>query len=65
MIEKEPGIWNNLITGRLKVDHKTINYHIQKLLELDLINIKKDGRKKKLYPNLDSEYYKKSGKISD
>ena len=65
MIEKEPGLWNNLITGRLKVDHKTINYHIQKLLELDLINIKKDGRKKKLYPNLDSEYYKKSEEISD
>jgi predicted transcriptional regulator len=65
MIEKEPGLWNNLITGRLKVDHKTINYHIQKLLELDLINIKKDGRKKKLYPNLDSEYYKKSEEITD
>ncbi len=60
MIEKEPGLWNNLITGRLKVDHKTINYHIQKLIELDLINIKKDGRKKKIYPNLDSEYFKNS-----
>jgi DNA-binding transcriptional ArsR family regulator len=58
MIEKEPGIWNNLITGRLKVDHKTINYHIQKLIELDLLNIKKDGRKKKIYPKLESDYFK-------
>jgi DNA-binding transcriptional ArsR family regulator len=60
MIEEEPGIWNNIITGRLKVDHKTINYHIQKLIELDLIHLKKDGRKKKIYPNLDSEYFQKS-----
>ncbi len=59
MIEKEPGLWNNLITKRLKVDHKTIQYHVDKLKELGLINFKKDGRKKKIYPNLDSEYFNK------
>ncbi|MHA1985686.1 MAG: winged helix-turn-helix transcriptional regulator [Promethearchaeota archaeon] len=57
MIEKDPGIWNNLITKKLKVDHKTILYHIKKLIELDLLNIKKEGRKNKLFPNFDSEYF--------
>ncbi|MFX0032000.1 MAG: winged helix-turn-helix transcriptional regulator [Candidatus Hodarchaeota archaeon] len=57
MIEREPGLWNNLITKRLKVDHKTIQYHIDKLKELGLINFKKDGRKKKIYPNLDADYF--------
>ncbi|MFW9947891.1 MAG: winged helix-turn-helix transcriptional regulator [Candidatus Odinarchaeota archaeon] len=59
MIEKEPGLWNNLITKRFKVDHKTIRYHVNKLKELGLINFRKDGRKKKIYPNLDSEYFNK------
>ena len=58
MIEQDPGIWNNKITKKLKVDHKTILYHIKKLIELDLLNIKKEGRKNKLYPNFDSEYFK-------
>ncbi len=58
MIENDPGIWNNLITKKFKVDHKTILYHINKLKELNLINIKKEGRKKKLFPNLESEYFK-------
>ncbi|MHA1670767.1 MAG: winged helix-turn-helix transcriptional regulator [Promethearchaeota archaeon] len=57
MIENEPGLWNNLITKKLKVDHKTIHYHINKLKELNLIRLEKDGRKRKFFPNLDSEYY--------
>ena len=57
MIEEEPGLWNNLITKKLEVDHKTIQYHINKLKELNLIRFRKDGRKKKIYPNLDSEYF--------
>ncbi|TFF85722.1 MAG: hypothetical protein EU517_01310 [Promethearchaeota archaeon] len=56
-IEENPGIWNNLIKKKFKVDHKTIHYHIQKLKELDLIRLKKDGRKKKIYPNFDSDFY--------
>ncbi|MHA1281572.1 MAG: winged helix-turn-helix transcriptional regulator [Promethearchaeota archaeon] len=62
MIESEPGIWNSLITKRKKVDHKTIQYHIKKLIDLGLIIVKKEGRKKKLYPNLDSDYFKKNNK---
>ena len=57
MIEKDPGIWNNLITKKLKVDHKTILYHINKLEELGLINFKKEGRKKRIFPNLESDYF--------
>lgn len=59
MIEQDPGIWNNLITKKLKVDHKTIQYHIKKLKELGLINFKKEGRKKKIFPNLESDYFNK------
>lgn len=57
MIENEPGLWNNLITKKLKVDHKTIYYHVNKLKDLNLIRFQKDGRKKKFFPNLDSEYF--------
>jgi DNA-binding transcriptional ArsR family regulator len=58
MIEEEPGIWNNLITKKFKVDHKTIHYHLSKLNELGLIKLEKEGRKKKIFPNFDSDYYK-------
>ena len=58
MIEDEPGIWNNIITKKFKVDHKTIHYHLSKLIELGLITLEKEGRKKKIYPNFDAEYYK-------
>lgn len=57
MIEKDPGIWNNLITKKFKVDHKTIHYHLNKLYDLGLIKSKKEGRKKKIYPNLESDYF--------
>ncbi|MCK4778762.1 MAG: winged helix-turn-helix transcriptional regulator, partial [Candidatus Lokiarchaeota archaeon] len=57
MIEKKPGMWNNLITKEFKVDHKTIQYHLNKLIDLGLIRFKKDGRKKKIYPNLESDYF--------
>jgi predicted transcriptional regulator len=57
MIEKEPGLWNSVITKHFKVDHKTIQYHVNKLKELNLINFKSEGRKKKIFPNLDSDYF--------
>ena len=58
MIEDEPGIWNNVITKKFKVDHKTIHYHLNKLIELGLITLEKEGRKKKIYPNFEADYYK-------
>jgi len=57
MIEQKPGIWNNLITKKFKVDHKTIHYHLNKLIDLGLITMEKEGRKKKIFPNLESDYY--------
>ena len=60
IIEKEPGIWNSVITKRKKVDHKTIHYHIKKLIDLELVIVKKEGRRKKIYPNFDSDYFKSS-----
>ncbi len=59
IIERKPGIWNSVISKQLKVDHKTIQYHVNKLMDLNLINVRKEGRKKKLFPNFDSKYYSK------
>jgi predicted transcriptional regulator len=57
MIEEDPGIWNNLIKKKMKVDHKTIHYHVNKLKELGLITFRKEGRKNKIYPNFDADFY--------
>ena len=57
MIEKEPGLWNSVITKHFKVDHKTIQYHVNKLKDLNLIQFRSEGRKKKIFPNLDSDYF--------
>jgi len=57
MIEEQPGTYNNEIAQILDVDHKTVAYHINKLKDLGLIHSEKSGRKKKLYPNLEAEYY--------
>ena len=62
MIEKEPGLWNSIITKHFKVDHKTIQYHINKLKDLNLIHFRSEGRKKKIYPNLESDYFNNNGK---
>ena len=62
MIEKEPGLWNSVITKHFKVDHKTIQYHINKLKDLNLIQFRSEGRKKKIFPNLDSDYFNNKDK---
>ena len=62
MIEKEPGLWNSVITKHFKVDHKTIQYHISKLKDLNLIHFRTEGRKKKIYPNLESDYFNNKDK---
>jgi predicted transcriptional regulator len=58
MIEEDPGIWNKKITNKLKIHRKTIQYHIDKLLELGLVYRKRDGSKKRIFPNLEEEYFK-------
>ncbi|MGV9205340.1 MAG: winged helix-turn-helix transcriptional regulator [Promethearchaeia archaeon] len=61
-IENNPGIWNKKITKKLERNRKTIQYHIDKLIDLGLVVKKKDGRKNKLFPNLDSEYFSEEKK---
>ncbi|TFF99228.1 MAG: winged helix-turn-helix transcriptional regulator [Promethearchaeota archaeon] len=57
-IEENPGIWNGKITEELEIHRKTIQYHIDKLIDLGLINRERDGIKKRIYPNLAAEYFK-------
>lgn len=50
MIEKEPGTYGSKIARSLDMDHKTIKYHVDKLLEAELVKTEKKGRRKCLYP---------------
>ncbi|MBN2154627.1 MAG: winged helix-turn-helix transcriptional regulator [Candidatus Lokiarchaeota archaeon] len=52
LIEENPGTYANEIADKLDLDHKTVKYHIEKLKENELIEDKKIGRKKLLYPHL-------------
>ena len=52
MIEENPGTYANEIAEKLQLDHKTVKYHIEKLKENKLVDDKKVGRKKLLYPHL-------------
>jgi predicted transcriptional regulator len=54
LIEDSPGTYANEIAEKLNLDHKTVKYHIEKLKDNDLIEDKKVGRKKLLYPCLDA-----------
>jgi len=57
LIEGNPGIWNNKLTEEMEIHRKTIQYHIDKLIDLELVYKKKEGSKKKIYPNLQADYY--------
>ncbi len=46
----KPGVFQKVIANRLSLDHKTVKYHIKKLLETELIFSEKKGRKKHYYP---------------
>jgi predicted transcriptional regulator len=56
-IEDNPGIWNSKLTDEMEIHRKTIQYHIDKLIDLGLVYKKKEGSKKKIYPNLKADYY--------
>lgn len=51
-IEDEPGTYASEIARRLNFDHKTVKYHVDKLLDNNLVYVKKKGRKKLIYPKL-------------
>lgn len=49
VIKDRPGITSTEISKRFNIARNSVKYHIDKLIEKDLINFKKSGRKKKLY----------------
>ncbi|MHA1684469.1 MAG: winged helix-turn-helix transcriptional regulator [Promethearchaeota archaeon] len=53
MIEEEPGIYANQIASVLSLNHKTVKYHVDKLVNNNLVEIKKEGRKNFLYPRIE------------
>ena len=53
-IEKNPGTWNSLIAKQLGINRKTIQYHVQKLIDLDLIFLEKSSSKNKIYLKIDN-----------
>jgi len=50
LIDDNPGIYQNQIAKRLDLDHKTVKYHIDKLLENEIIYLKKEKGNKGFYP---------------
>lgn len=60
IIGDNPGIYQSQISKRMEIDHKTVKYHIDKLIEAELIYSLKHGRKNRLYAmtiNNESENY--------
>ena len=52
MIQTTPGITQNQIAKCLEKNHKTVKYHLDKLIEVDLIEKRKKGRKNLLYSTI-------------
>jgi len=50
LIRKNPGINSTSIAKRIGLARNTITYHVDKLIDADLIEVKKKGRKKVIYP---------------
>ena len=49
LIEKEPGIYISQISKKLHLNRKTLQYNVDKLVELDILVKEKKGRKNLLY----------------
>lgn len=50
IIHDHPGIFQKQIAHRLDLDHKTVKYHIDKLMDAGIIVSEKSGRKTLYYP---------------
>ena len=55
LINDNPGMYQNQIAHRMDLNHKTVKYHIDKLIESELILTKKKGRKNLFFPNTNSK----------
>ncbi|MHA1519690.1 MAG: winged helix-turn-helix transcriptional regulator [Promethearchaeota archaeon] len=51
MINDHPGIYQNQIAHRMDLDHKTVKYHLDKLIDAEIVVFEKMGRKKNFYPS--------------
>ncbi len=51
LINDHPGMYQNQIAHRMDLNHKTIKYHIDKLIESELVVAKKKGRRNLFFPN--------------
>lgn len=52
LIQKNPGITSSEISQKINLARNTVKYHIDKLSENNLISLKENGRKIKLYSNI-------------
>ena len=50
MIRENPGINSTYIAKRMKLARNTITYHVDKLMDANLILVQKKGRKKEIFP---------------
>jgi len=50
MIRENPGINSTYIAKRMKLARNTITYHVDKLMDANLIKVQKKGRKKEIFP---------------
>ncbi len=52
LITKNPGIYQSQIAKQLGLHHKTVKYHLKKLLKVDAIFSEKEGRRSSFFPIL-------------
>jgi len=52
LIQTTPALTQNEVAKRLEKDHKTIKYHLDKLIEANLITKRKIGKTNLLYPTI-------------
>ncbi len=57
LINDHPGMYQNQIAHRMDLNHKTVKYHIDKLIESELILKKKKGRRNLFFPSQNSERF--------
>ncbi|MCJ7650219.1 MAG: winged helix-turn-helix transcriptional regulator [Candidatus Lokiarchaeota archaeon] len=50
IIREKPGINSTYIAKRMKLARNTVTYHVDKLIDANLINVQKKGRKKEIFP---------------
>ena len=51
MVNDHPGIYQNQIAHRMDLDHKTVSYHLDKLIDANIVIFEAKGRKKNYFPS--------------